>query len=233
MIADNATPPPVQSLRLQLDAGIATVELHRPQQLNALTPALMHELIAAAQWLAALPTLRIVVLAGSGRAFCAGFDLEAMRASRGGTDREATDLGRRLIAAWLAIPVPTLAAVQGHCVGGGVLLAAACDLRLAADDARFWIPEMALGIPLGWGGVPLLTRLLGPALAMELVLDCRPFDAPQALAWRFVNRVLPAAELDAAAQSWARQLAERPLQSLRTTKRRFAAVADMLCTLQG
>jgi enoyl-CoA hydratase/carnithine racemase len=156
-----------------------------------------------------------------------------MAESRAGRDRDATDQGRRLIEAWLAIPAITLAALRGHCVGGGLLLAAACDLRLAADDTRFSIPEMRLGIPLGWGGVPLLMRLLGPALAMQVVLDAEAFDAATAVQWRLVNRCVPPDRLDDAAGEWADRLAQRPLQSLRTTKRRFASAMQSLCTLDG
>ena len=92
---------------------------------------------------------------------------------------------------------------------------------------------MEIGIPLAWGGVPRLIRLVGPAVALELVLDCNRFDAAQALAWRFVNRVVPAAELDVQALAWAERLAQRPLQALRSTKRRFAAAADSLCSGAG
>jgi enoyl-CoA hydratase/carnithine racemase len=232
MIAD-APPPPFESLRLQQDGAIAWLGLDRPQRLNALAPAVMREIIAACRWLAARDEVRVVLVCGEGRAFCAGFDLDAMRASRAAIDRETTDLGRQMIEALEAIPAITLALVQGHCVGGGVLLAAACDLRLAADDARFRIPEMEIGIPLGWGGVPRLVRLVGPTLAMELVLDCRAFDAAQALDWHFVNRVLPAAELRAAGQAWAQRLAQRPRGALRATKQRFLAAADALCSAAG
>jgi enoyl-CoA hydratase/carnithine racemase len=138
-----------------------------------------------------------------------------------------------MIEAFEAIPAITLATVRGHCIGGGVLLAAACDLRIAAEDARFSIPEMEIGIPLGWGGVPRLIRLVGPTVAMELVLDCTPFDAAQALAWRFVNRVVPLEELDASGLAWAQRLAQRPLNALRTTKQRFAAAAETLCPAAG
>lgn len=232
MIADDA-PPRFDFLSLHIDDGIGRLMLNRPAKLNALSPVLMHEIIAASRWLATRSDLRIVVLGGEGRSFCAGFDLDAMRGAQRPIDREATDLGRRLIEAVEAIPAITLATVRGHCIGGGVLLAAACDLRIAADDARFSIPEMEIGIPLGWGGVPRLIRLLGPTLAMELVLDCNAFDAAQALAWRFVNRVVPAAELDEQAMAWARRLAQRPLNALRTTKQRFAVAADGLCSAAG
>ncbi|MGL6108723.1 MAG: enoyl-CoA hydratase/isomerase family protein [Rubrivivax sp.] len=232
MIAD-PTPPRFESLLLQVDGPIARLALNRPHKLNALSPALMREIIAASQWLATLPDLRVLRFGGEGRAFCAGFDLEAMRESRGGMDRQATDLGRQMIEAIEAIPAITLAEVQGHCVGGGFLLAAVCDLRIAADDARFSIPEMELGIPLGWGGVPRLIRLVGPAAAMELVLDCQPIDAAQALAWRLVNRVVPAADLPAAGLAWAQRLAQRPLNALRTTKQRFRQANEALCTSAG
>jgi enoyl-CoA hydratase/carnithine racemase len=232
MIAD-PTPLRFESLLLQVDGAIGRLTLNRPHKLNALSPTLMREIIAASQWLAALPGLRVLRLGGEGRAFCAGFDLNAMRESRAGMDRQATDLGRQMIEAIEAIPAITLAEVQGHCVGGGFLLAAACDLRIAADDARFSIPEMELGIPLGWGGVPRLIRLVGPTAAMELVLDGQPIDAAQALAWRLVNRVVPAAELRASTLAWAQRLAQRPLNALRTTKQRFHEANDALCTSAG
>jgi enoyl-CoA hydratase/carnithine racemase len=232
MIAD-AMAPRFESLSLQVDGAMGRLALNRPHKLNALSPALMREIIAASRWLAGLPDLRVLRLGGEGRAFCAGFDLDAMRESRGSMDRQATDLGRQMIEAFEAIPAITLGEVQGHCIGGGFVLATACDLRIAADDARFAIPEMELGIPLGWGGVPRLIRLVGPTAAMELVLDCRPFDAAQALAWRLVNRVVPVAELRASGLAWAQRLAQRPLNALRSTKQRFREANEALCTSAG
>jgi enoyl-CoA hydratase/carnithine racemase len=232
MIAD-PTPPRFESLQLDIQGGIGQLHLNRPAKLNALSPELMREIIEASRWLASMPALRVLVFGGMGRAFCAGFDLQAMRDVQRSMDRDATDLGRQMIEAFEAIPAITLATVRGHCIGGGVLLAAACDLRIAAQDARFSIPEMEIGIPLGWGGVPRLIRLVGPTVAMELVLDCTPFDAAQALAWRFVNRVVPVDELEARGLAWAQRLAQRPLNALRTTKQRFAAAAETLCPGAG
>lgn len=225
--------PTFDGLRLHHDGRIARLTLDVPQRLNALSPALMAALIDACTWLATRTELRVLVLDARGRAFCAGYDLHAMRAAAGASTREGADLGRQLLEAVGAVPAITLAAVRGHCVGGGLLLAAACDLRLAADDARFSIPEMNLGIPLGWGGVPRLLRLLPAGVAMQLVLDGEPFDAAQALAWGFVNRVVDAGALDAAAQDWALRLADKPLGSLRTTKRRFNQALQLLCALDG
>lgn len=232
MIPDAAAPS-FEFLSLHVAGGIGRLALNRPARLNALSPGVLQELIDASRWLSAQAELRVLRIVGEGRAFCAGFDLDAMRGSRATLDRAATDLGRRMAEAVSAIPAITIAAVQGHCVGGGLVLAACCDLRLAADDARFSIPEIALGIPLGWGGVPRLVGLLGPTLALELVLDCTPFDAAQALAWRLVNRVVPVAELEAQSAAWAERLAERPLKALRSTKRRFAEVVEALSPTAG
>ena len=122
----------------------------------------------------------------------------------------------------------SIAAVQGWCVGGGVVLAAACDLRIAADDARFSIPEVDLGIPLAWGGIPRLVREIGPALTKELVLTCRPFDADEAKAAGFVNRVVPAKKLAASATELAESLASKASHALFSTKQHVNAVTDQM-----
>ena len=138
-----------------------------------------------------------------------------------------------MLEAWGALDAITIAAVQGACVGGGMLLAGACDLRVASSDASFFIPELDLGIPLAWGGVPRLVRLLGPTLAMELVLDGTRFDAAQALAWRFVNRVVDAHALADEARQWAERLARHPPSVLRAIKRRFTGAVEALSPTAG
>jgi enoyl-CoA hydratase/carnithine racemase len=107
-----------------------------------------------------------------------------------------------------------------------VVLAAACDLRIAAEDVRFSIPEVDLGIPLAWGGIPRLVREIGPALTKELVMTCRPFGAAEAKAAGFVNRVVPAAELDAEVESLVAQLQAKSALTLFATKRHTNAVAE-------
>jgi enoyl-CoA hydratase/carnithine racemase len=125
----------------------------------------------------------------------------------------------------------TIAAIRGHCVGGAVVLAAACDLRLAAAGTRFSIPEVDLGIPLAWGGIQRLVRELGPAVTKELVLTCRPFDAEEARALRFVNRVVDGAELDSAVDELAASLARKSAFTLEATKRAVnAAGAELVAT---
>src|SRR4029078_9907453 len=109
---------------------------------------------------------------------------------------EDRDQGWRMCRALEELRAVTVARIQGWCVGGGVVLAAVCDLRIAAEDARFSIPEVELGVPLAWGGIPRLVREIGPAMTKELVMTCRPFTAQEAKAMGFVNRVVPLAELD-------------------------------------
>ena len=140
--------------------------------------------------------------------------------------RDTADLGRLAAEALTDVRPLTVAAIHGHCVGGGLVLAAACDIRVAADDARFSIPEVDLGIPLAWGGIPRLVRELGPAITKELVLTCRPFGADEALALRFLNRVVPADDVVATADALAAELASKPAFSLRATKTHVNAVMD-------
>jgi enoyl-CoA hydratase/carnithine racemase len=229
-----AHPPDLETVRVVAEGAVGRLLLDRPQNLNALSPQMLDELIAAARWFDEVDAVKVVVVGGMGRAFCAGADLDAIgRSGEAAADqdddarvREVVDRGRTMAEAIGAMRALTVAAIHGHCVGGGVVLAAACDLRVAAETARFSIPEVDIGIPLAWGGVPRLVRELGPALTKELVLTCRPFDAHEARALRFLNAVVPDEALDSAAQRLARKLAEQPAYALIATKRHVNAVAE-------
>jgi enoyl-CoA hydratase/carnithine racemase len=120
----------------------------------------------------------------------------------------------------------TVVRLHGHCVGGGVVLAAACDLRVAADDTHFSIPEVDLGIPLAWGGIPRLVREIGPTMTKELVMTCRSFGASEAHAMGFLNRVVPATELDASVEDLVGQLESKSPLTLAATKRHVNAVTE-------
>ncbi|HJR26292.1 MAG TPA: enoyl-CoA hydratase/isomerase family protein [Acidimicrobiales bacterium] len=210
-------PAPEPSVRREVDGRVGRITIDRPAKLNALSRAVLEELAAAARWFDDQAEVSVVVVGGAGRAFSAGFDLADRTWGELGPTGSA-EVGRAMADAVGGMRALTIAAVQGHCVGGGVVLAAACDLRVAADDARFRIPEVDLGIPLFWSGVPRLVRELGPAMTKELVLTGRPFDAAEANALRFVNRVVPVADLDAAVGALAAELAAKPALVLRTTK---------------
>jgi enoyl-CoA hydratase/carnithine racemase len=224
-------PPDFETLALAADGPVATLALARPQRLNAMSRRMLAELAAAARWLDAQRPVKVVVVSGAGRAFCAGFDLEDFAQPDAELSAwEAADLGRAMAEAVAAMRPLAIAAIRGHCVGGGVVLAAACDLRLAAEDARFSIPEVDLGIPLAWGGIPRLVRELGPAIAKELVLTCRAFGAAEAHALRFVNRVVPPDRLDLEAAALAAELARKPGLVLAATKRAANAAAEEMAS---
>lgn len=221
--------PRLTTLRLihRPDEPVATLLLNRPDRLNALSRELLREIPTACRWLEESEAIKAVVVRGAGRAFSAGFDLnDFVTMDESSSPTEAADLGRLATEALTDVRPMTVAAVHGHCVGGGLLIAAACDLRLASDDVRFSIPEVDLGIPLAWGGIPRMVREFGPAITKELVLTCRPFGAEEAHGLRFLNRVVPGDELVAAADALAAELAAKPGFSLRATKTQVNAIMD-------
>ncbi len=226
-------------IEVKVDGPRGDITLNRPAKLNPLSTTTLNELVTAARHLDTLPSVKVVVVAGNGRAFSAGADLASFAAAGGESDpgtagssavvaRDAADAGRRMAEAIEAMRAVTIARIHGHCVGGGVVLASACDLRIAADDTRFSIPEVDLGIPLAWGGIPRLVREIGPARTKELVMTCRPFDAAEALAAGFLNRVVPASDLTAAVDELVGQLAVKSALTLTATKRHTNAVTESM-----
>jgi enoyl-CoA hydratase/carnithine racemase len=217
-----------ETLAIAVDGRIARLTLNRPEKLNPLGATTLRELAEAARWLDTQADVRVVIVRGAGRAFSGGADLRAFAGPQQLPAREAADLGRQMADALEEMRALSIAAIHGWCVGGGLVLAAACDLRIAAEDARFSIPEVDLGIPLAWGGIPRLVREIGPALTKELVLSCRPFDAPEAKAAGFLNRVVRKGALDAEVEALARTLAEKAAVPLFATKRHVNAVTSQM-----
>jgi enoyl-CoA hydratase/carnithine racemase len=159
------------TLKLDIKGAVATVTLHRPEARNAMSAGLMREMIACAGRVAALRTVDVAIVRGSGKWFSAGADLND--ASRWGNaarpleeQREIAALGYRMARAWEEVPQVTIAAIEGYAIGGGLALAAAFDWRVIASDAFVSLPEIALGIPLTWGTLPRLVNLVGPASHM-------------------------------------------------------------------
>ncbi len=233
----HAPPPPgFAHLLVSADGPRGTLTLNRPEALNALSNEVMAEVIAACGWFDHQPDVRVVVVSGAGRAFSAGADLSAFLPATGDTPSPAGgrvpgDTGRLMADALERMAPVAIARLHGHVVGGGLVLAAACDLRVAADDVRFSIPEVDLGIPLAWGGIPRLVREIGPALTKELVMTCRPFGAAEAQAAGFLNRVVPVAELDAAVDELAEAVAARPRFAVLATKAHTNAVTSQMVGL--
>ena len=207
--------------------------LARPNKLNPLSSQTLQEIEAAARWFDGHDDLKVVVVSGRGRAFSAGADVSSFGsgAGEGGSERpprDDADSGWRMARAMDEMRAVTVAKLQGWCVGGGLVLAAVCDLRVAARSARFSIPEVELGIPLAWGGIPRLVREIGPALTKELVMTCREFGPDEAREAGFLNRVVDDDQLDAAVDELVATLVRMPKLALLSTKAHTNAVTEAM-----
>ena len=211
-------------ISVEVSEGLGVVTLSRPGKRNALDRHMLDELGSAVEDLA---TARVVVLRGEGPSFCSGLDLSEY-ADPASFEREqiaeSVALGRRASDALQACAAITIAAVHGHCVGGGMVLAASCDLRIAATGTTFRLPEVGLGIPLVWGGVPVLLRSMPSAVAKDLAFTCRPFEAEEALRVGFLSRIVPEDDLTAEVDRLTKRLLGLPPTALAVAKAQFAAV---------
>ncbi len=196
----------------------AWITLNRPEKLNAMSDVLVDQLEAALDQAEADDEVRIVVLRGAGRAFCAGYDLEQEAHEGEPSITEWHELLSRDVEVTMklwALSKPTIAAVHGWCLAGGMEVAMACDLLICTDDARFGEPEVRFGS----GPVTLLMPyVLGERRTRELLLTGDSIDAATALAWGLANRVVPADQLEAEVQEWVARIAPTPLRVLQLTK---------------
>ncbi len=215
-------------LQMRIEDGLATVTLNRPGALNALNRALAAELLATLRGLAALPELRVVVVRGAGgRAFCAGADLKERATMSAGEKGAHTALIGAAADALAALPVPSIAAVRGYALAGGLELALACDIRLAAADAVCGLTEVTIGIFPGAGGPVRLPRLVGTGKAREMIFSGRRIDASEALACGLVERVVPPDELDGAVATLAGQIRDAAPLAVRAAKRALDAATEL------
>jgi enoyl-CoA hydratase/carnithine racemase len=209
----------------RLEGAACVLTLNRPRKLNALSSALERELGEALTG-GEVRGSRCVVVVGAGRAFSAGADIGEL--SRDDPEaiaayyRETGDVYERLA----ALPQPTLAAVHGYCLGGGLELALACDFRIVEENAVFGLPEVALGILPSSGGTHRLVRLVGPARAKELMLLRERFGAREALAWGLVTEVVPDGTALARGLELAAALAELPPLAVSVVKQAADLLAD-------
>jgi len=206
-----------QSPLLIADHGaVRTITIHRPDRLNALDSATLDALQAAADAAADDPAVRVVVLTGAGqKAFVAGADISEMSGLTPAQGRDFSLRGQRMMRRFETLPKPVIAMVNGFALGGGLELAMCCHLRIAADSAKVGQPEVNLGLIPGFGGTQRLLRLAGRAATLELCLTGAPVDAARALQLGIVNRVVPAAELEAETMKLADQLANAAPLALR------------------
>jgi enoyl-CoA hydratase/carnithine racemase len=215
-------------LDVALAAPVARLTLARPDKLNPLDDGVRRAFVAAMDELEERPDIRVVVIAGEGRAFSAGADLRATAyppvEGDWVTRRHRTGTWQRLLEQLDRIPQATVARLHGHVVGGAALLAAACDIRIASDNTVVRIPELAIGIPLTWAGIPLLVREVGLPLTRDWVMTCRPVEIDELLRSGFVQRVAAAADLDAAVDTCVAELLAVPPGPLAMTRAMTSAI---------
>lgn len=195
--------------------GVGLIRLNRPQALNALNPALMREVFAALEAFDADDAVGCIVLTGSDKAFAAGADIKRMAEMNvaGIMGDDFTDWSRIS-----RIAKPIIAAVSGWALGGGCELAMMCDMIVASESAKFGQPEITIGIMPGAGGTQRLTRAVGKALAMEVMLGNRQLTAAEALSAGLVNRVYPVETYLSEANALAAKIAEMPRMAAKLTK---------------
>lgn len=220
-----------QDLLETLNGGIATLTMNRPQVRNALSREMMDALAEALPRLANDAAVRLVVLTGAGAAFCSGGDVKGFAQRAGGApasqsfDHKVTDLRARMeVARWLhEMPKPTLAVIPGPAAGAGLSLALACDLRIAADDAKFTTAFSKIGLSGDFGGSYFLNHLVGAARAREMYFSGQVIRGDEAARIGLVNRAVSVAQLAAAAGAWAAELAALPTIAIGYMKRNLNA----------
>jgi 2-(1,2-epoxy-1,2-dihydrophenyl)acetyl-CoA isomerase len=203
-----------EKILYEVDDGIATVTLNRPDKLNAYVPEMGDEVVDAFGRARADESVRVVILTGAGRGFCAGVDLDYMKASAAGeVERKGPRLGEEgFVRQWPLdmrdYPKPVIAAINGAAIGVGVTMTLPCDVRIAAKGAKLGLTFVKLGILPGLGSTHLLPRLVGIARALDLVLTARTITAEEAASIGLVQQIVPAESLLAEARTKAAMMAQ-------------------------
>jgi enoyl-CoA hydratase len=221
------------NVTLARDGLIATVTLNRPERRNSLSDPMLTELGAAFAALRDDDTTRVVIVTGAPPVFSAGADArlkssmtaEEKRRAFAGRKSQFRRLFERANTLLENLEQTTICAINGHAVGGGWGLTLACDFRIAAAEAQLWIPEVDLGVPLGVASTTRFVRLVGPARAKEIIMDCRRYSAEEARQWGLVHKVVPGHELAKAAREYAELMAAKPVKALAEMKARINAIA--------
>ena len=192
-------PMTTEKLIARKDGAVGWVIFNNPQKRNAMSLEMYEATAAALEEYAKDPAIRVVILKGEGdKAFISGADISQFKDRRSNAEqvRAAEAISERCNKAIRECPRPVIAMIRGYCMGGGLGIAVACDLRIASDDSRFGVPAARLGVGYRFGGIRRLSELVGPSFTAEIFYTGRQFNAQEALQMRLVNRVLPAAELE-------------------------------------
>ncbi len=208
------------------DHAVATILLNRPDKLNAFSGTMREDLLSSLRACEDDASIRVVVITGAGRAFCAGGDVAYMNSLQTSGDvasfRKLLDAGRDVVLEIASMSKPVIAAVNGVAAGAGCNLALACDYRIASDQAKLSESFVRIGLHPDWGGTWLLPRLVGRSRAMELLMTGRMVDAQEALAIGMVDRVVAASDLTSEAEQFARSIADASPIAIAGIKRALA-----------
>jgi enoyl-CoA hydratase/carnithine racemase len=221
------------NVTLVRDGAIATVTLNRPDRRNSLSDPMLTELGAVFAELRDDAGTRVVIVTGAPPVFSAGADaglrskmtVEEQRRAFAERKSQFRRLFERANSLLENLEQPTIAMINGHAIGGGWGLTLACDFRWAAAEAEFWIPEVDLGVPLGTASTTRFVRLVGPARAKEIIMECRRYSAAEAHALGLLHRVVPGTSLLKEVRAYAELLAAKPTKPLAEAKARINAIA--------
>jgi enoyl-CoA hydratase/carnithine racemase len=203
--------------------GVLRLTLNRPQALNALNRELTTALEQALERVAAMADVRVLLVCGQGRAFCAGNDIKEMETLSGDDAQALATRHAALMDRFARLPQVTVAVIDGYALGGGLMLAVAQDLRIASDRTRLGLPEVTLGFNPGYG-IARFLDIAGGGPGRDLLLSGRPIHASEALRLGLVNRVVAPPTLEASALTWASEIAASPREGLAATKEIVAAI---------
>jgi len=227
------TPPELKTMRLEVDGEIGTLTLDRPDSFNAISPEMIGELVLASGWLADRAPLRALIVTGAGKAFSSGGDVNWFKQGADSEDfdlpsdvRRAADVLHQAIIDFRRIPYPVVGAINGVAAGAGFSLALMCDTRIASEDAGFVCAYGRIGASPDGGMTYFLPRMVGPARAVELLLNDPLLSAQQALEEKIVAEVVPAAELMGRARDKAEKLAGKAPHYVRMCKQLVGVSLD-------
>lgn len=209
-------------LIVEVAEGVGRLVFNQPHKHNAITFDMWQGIAGAVKAFASDDSLRVVIVSGAGeKAFSAGADISEFEDKRASSESvEVYDRATlEAVESLVHIDKPTIAMIQGYCIGGGTELALSCDMRIASEDARFGIPAAKLGLAYRWNEVYPLVQLVGPSFAKEILFTGRQFSAEEALRMGMVNRVVPRSELESSVEDYARRIASNAPLTIRAAKR--------------
>ncbi len=225
------SPTAWKHIKVEEEGALAIVQLKREEKRNALSLALMDELIGVAHWLRKRTDIHAIIVTGNSDFFSAGADLSDPDAPSRNQPilerREGLRRGPDMCQAWEDLEQVTIAAIEGYCVGGAVSLAVSCDFRLVGEGATFRLPEIPLGMNMSWHTLPRLAGLIGPSNAKQLTIFGEPVSASEAFRWGLADRVVPAGAAFNEARAWAEKVVKLPPLSVRMSKEAINAAANV------